>query len=148
MEMAWACRVASGKQPQDWELEIGPHRFSYQELKQATNGFKEKVLLGQGGFGKVYRGTLSSSKIQVAVKRVLHESNQGLRKFLSEIASIGRLRHQNLVQLQGWCRKRGDLLLVYEYMANGSLDRFLFDEPKVALFSKQKFRVVTDIIIG
>ncbi|WJX56839.1 hypothetical protein P8452_42459 [Trifolium repens] len=95
-----------------WELEVGPHRYSYQELNKATKGFKEKELLGQGGFGRVYKGTLPNSDIQVAVKRVSHESKQGLREFVSEIASIGRLRHRNLVQLLGWCRRKGDLLLV------------------------------------
>ncbi|WJX81877.1 L-type lectin-domain containing receptor kinase S.4 [Trifolium repens] len=106
-----------------WELEVGPHRYSYQELKKATKGFKEKQLLGQGGFGKVFKGILPKSKIEVAVKRVSHESKQGLREFVSEIASIGRLRHRNLVMLLGWCRRRGDLLLVYDFMANGSLDK-------------------------
>ncbi|KAK8561758.1 hypothetical protein V6N12_048818 [Hibiscus sabdariffa] len=91
---------------EDWELEIGPQRYPYEELKKATNGFSEKNLLGQGGFGKVYKGTFRHSKIDVAVKRVSHESKQGLREFVSEIASIGRLRHRNLVQLLGWCRRR------------------------------------------
>ncbi|KAK8563759.1 hypothetical protein V6N12_035899 [Hibiscus sabdariffa] len=91
---------------EDWELEIGPQRYPYEELKKATNGFSDKNLLGQGGFGKVYKGTFRHSKIDVAVKRVSHESKQGLREFVSEIASIGRLRHRNLVQLLGWCRRR------------------------------------------
>ncbi|XP_056172694.1 L-type lectin-domain containing receptor kinase S.4-like [Syzygium oleosum] len=141
-------RIKNADVVEEWELEIGPHRFSYQELKQATNGFKEKQLLGQGGFGKVYRGTLPSSKIQVAVKRISHESKQGLREFVSEISSIGRLRHRNLVQLLGWCRKRGDLLLVYEYMANGSLDMYLFDEPKATLVWEQRFRIVKGVASG
>ncbi|KAK6270749.1 hypothetical protein POUND7_007847 [Theobroma cacao] len=101
-----------------WELDIGPHRFSYRELKKATRGFRDKELLGFGGFGRVYKGTLPSTNTQVAVKRISHESKQGLREFVSEIASIGRLRHRNLVQLLGWCRCRGDLLLVYDFMPN------------------------------
>ncbi|PVH63094.1 hypothetical protein PAHAL_3G471800 [Panicum hallii] len=109
-----------------WELDYGPHRFKYAELRRATRGFGERELLGSGGFGKVYRGVLPGSGEAVAVKRVNHESRQGLREFVAEIASIGRLRHRNLVQLQGWCRRRGDLLLVYDYMPNGSLDRHLF----------------------
>lgn len=125
-----------------WELEYGPHRFSYRELKLATRGFRDKELLGFGGFGRVYKGTLPSTRLQVAVKRVSHESKQGLREFVAEIATIGRLRHRNLVQLQGWCRRRGDLLLVYDYMANGSLDKYLFDDPKLILSWDQRFRIL------
>ncbi|KAJ9185246.1 hypothetical protein P3X46_004902 [Hevea brasiliensis] len=133
---------------EDWELEIGPHRYSYQELKQATNRFGDKELLGHGGFGQVYKGTLPDSKIQVAVKRISRESKQGLREFISEIASVGRLRHRNLVQLLGWCRRRDDFLLVYDYMANGSLDKFLFDEPKFILNWEQRFKIIKDVASG
>uniref|UniRef100_A0ACD5YDS2 Uncharacterized protein n=1 Tax=Avena sativa TaxID=4498 RepID=A0ACD5YDS2_AVESA len=112
-----------------WELDYGPHRYKYPELKRATRGFRERELLGCGGFGKVYRGVLSGTPpTVVAVKRVSHDSRQGLREFVAEIASIGRLRHRNLVQLQGWCRRRGDLLLVYDFMPNGSLDQHLFGD--------------------
>lgn len=114
-----------------WELDYGPHRFKYPELKRATRGFRDRELLGSGGFGKVYRGVLQGNNNAgnvVAVKRVSHESRQGLREFVAEIASIGRLRHRNLVQLQGWCRRRGDLLLVYDFMPNGSLDMHLFGD--------------------
>ncbi|KAG5060154.1 hypothetical protein AAZX31_01G092200 [Glycine max] len=128
-----------------WELEIGPHRYSYQELKKATKGFKDKELLGQGGFGSVYKGTLPNSNTQVAVKRISHDSNQGLREFVSEIASIGRLRHRNLVQLLGWCRRLGDLLLVYDFMENGSLDKYLFNEPETILSWEQRFKVIKDV---
>ncbi|KAJ8747126.1 hypothetical protein K2173_001683 [Erythroxylum novogranatense] len=133
---------------EDWESEISPHRYSYQELKKATKSFSEKELLGHGGFGHVYKGTLPGSKIQVAVKRISNESKQGLREFVSEIASIGRLRHRNLVQLMGWCRRRDDFLLVYDFMANGSLDKFLFDEPKVVLNWEQRFKIIKDVASG
>ena len=131
-----------------WELDIGPHRFSYQELKKATRGFRDKELIGFGGFGKVYKGTLRNSNTQVAVKRISHESKQGLQEFVSEIASIGRLRHRNLVQLLGWCRRRGDLLLVYDYMPNGSLDKYLFDKPKSTLSWEQRFRIIKGVASG
>ncbi|KAF5476105.1 hypothetical protein F2P56_007844 [Juglans regia] len=133
---------------EDWELELGPHRYSYQELKKATKRFRDRELLGRGGFGRVYKGTLPNSKIQVAVKRVSHDSKQGLREFVAEIASIGRLRHRNLVQLLGWCRRRGDLLLVYDFMANGSLDKFLFDEPITVLNWEQRLKIIKDVASG
>ncbi|KAG2723779.1 hypothetical protein I3843_02G162600 [Carya illinoinensis] len=131
-----------------WELDVGPHRFSYKELKKATRSFRDKELLGFGGFGRVYKGTLPSSNAQVAVKRISHESKQGLREFVSEIASIGRLRHRNLVQLLGWCRQRGDLLLVYDFMPNGSLDKYLFDEPKTILSWDHRFKIIKDVASG
>ncbi|XP_059444047.1 L-type lectin-domain containing receptor kinase S.4-like [Corylus avellana] len=118
---------------EEWEHNIGPHRFPYEELKKATKGFKEKELIGSGGFGRVYRGILPNSDTQVAVKRISQHSKEGLRAFISEVSTIGRLRHRNLVQLLGWCRREADLLLVYEFMPNGSLDNHLFDEPKSVL---------------
>ncbi|XP_065871648.1 L-type lectin-domain containing receptor kinase S.4 [Euphorbia lathyris] len=132
---------------EDWEFDVGPHRFSYEELKKATRGFRDKELLGFGGFGKVYKGTLPNST-EVAVKRISHESKQGLKEFVSEIASVGRLRHRNLVQLQGWCRRRGDLLLVYDFMPNGSLDKYLFDEPKTILNWEQRFNIIKGVAYG
>ncbi|XAR66258.1 Non-specific serine/threonine protein kinase [Bertholletia excelsa] len=131
-----------------WELEVGPHRFSYKELKKATRGFRDKELLGFGGFGRVYKGTLPNSNTQVAVKRISHESKQGLLEFVSEIASIGRLRHRHLVQLLGWCRRRGDLLLVYDFMPNGSLDKYIFDEPRTTLTWEQRFRIIKGVASG
>ncbi|CAA2973567.1 L-type lectin-domain containing receptor kinase -like [Olea europaea subsp. europaea] len=133
---------------EDWELEYGPHRFTYRDLYVATKGFREKELLGTGGFGRVFRGVLPTSKVQVAVKRVSHESRQGMREFVAEIASLGRLRHRNLVPLLGYCRRKGELLLVYEYMPNGSLDKFIYDQPKFPLNWDQRFRVIKGVASG
>ncbi|XP_073107654.1 L-type lectin-domain containing receptor kinase SIT2-like isoform X2 [Elaeis guineensis] len=133
---------------EDWEQEYGPHRFSYKDLFRATKGFKDKELLGIGGFGRVYKGVLPTSKMEVAVKRVSHESRQGMREFVAEIVSIGNLRHRNLVQLLGYCRRKGELLLVYDYMPNGSLDRFLYDQEKTTLDWNQRFRVIKGVASG
>ncbi|KAL1825562.1 hypothetical protein ACET3Z_012340 [Daucus carota] len=133
---------------EDWELEYGPHRFKYKDLYVATEGFDDKELLGIGGFGRVYRGVLPISKIEVAVKKVSHESRQGMREFIAEIVSIGRLRHRNIVQLLGYCRRKGELLLVYDYMPNGSLDRFLHNSPDIMLNWKQRFRVIKGVAAG
>jgi serine/threonine protein kinase len=132
---------------EDWEEEYGPHRFSYKNLHNATKGFKDTELLGEGGFGKVYIGTLPSN-VQIAVKRVSHDSKQGMKEFVAEIVSMGRLRHRNLVQLLGYCRRRGELLLVYDYMPNGSLDKFLYSNEKPNLNWVQRFRIIKGVAYG
>ncbi|XP_068644834.1 L-type lectin-domain containing receptor kinase IV.1-like [Aristolochia californica] len=132
---------------EDWEREYGPHRFRYKDLFRATKGFKDKELLGIGGFGRVYRGRLLSSKIEVAVKKVSHDSKQGMKEFISEIVSLGRMRHRNLVGLLGYCRRKGELLLVYEYMPNSSLDKFLFDD-KFTLNWNQRLTIVKGVAAG
>ncbi|XP_057991348.1 L-type lectin-domain containing receptor kinase IX.1-like [Hevea brasiliensis] len=108
----------------EFEQGIGPKRFSYQQLVQATNNFAEEGKLGQGGFGGVYRGYLSN--LSVAVKRVSKGSKQGRKEYMSEVKIISKLRHKNLVQLVGWCHEKGEFLLIYEFMPNGSLDSHLF----------------------
>ncbi|XP_058202116.1 L-type lectin-domain containing receptor kinase SIT2-like [Rhododendron vialii] len=130
---------------EDWEREYGPHRFSYKDLFKATRGFIDEELLGAGGFGKVYRGVLKSSKEQVAIKKVSHDSKQGLREFVAEIVSMGRLRHRNLVQLLGYSRRKGELLLVYDYMPNGSLDKLLFSNEKPVLNWEQRYRIIRGV---
>ncbi|XP_020256344.1 L-type lectin-domain containing receptor kinase IV.1-like [Asparagus officinalis] len=133
---------------EDWEQEYGPHRFKYKDLYQATNGFKERELLGSGGFGRVYKGVLPDSNTEVAVKKVSHDSRQGMREFVAEIVSIGQLRHRNLVQLLGYCRRKGELILVYDFMPNGSLDKFLYDRTKLTLNWAQRFRIIKGVASG
>ncbi|KAL6897353.1 hypothetical protein ACP4OV_007049 [Aristida adscensionis] len=134
---------------EDWEVEFGPHRFLYKDLFQATQGFKNSNLLGIGGFGRVYKGVLPMSKSEIAVKRVSHESKQGMKQFISEVVSLGRLQHRNLVQLLGYCRRKGELLLVYEYMPNGSLDRFLHtQDEKCNLDWAKRFQIIKGVASG
>jgi serine/threonine protein kinase len=136
---------------EDWEVEFGPHRFSYKDLFRATDGFKEKNLLGVGGFGRVYKGVLPTSKLEIAVKKVSHDSKQGMKEFIAEVVSIGRLQHRNLAQLLGYCRRKGELLLIYEYMSNGSLDKHLFggdDGQKPVLDWEKRFQVIKGIASG
>ncbi|KAL8060855.1 hypothetical protein ABFX02_02G052000 [Erythranthe guttata] len=104
----------------------GPNKFSYSELVLATKDFAEEEKLGEGGFGGVYRGFLAETNSYIAVKRVSSGSKQGLKEYASEVKIISQLRHRNLVQLLGWCHERGELLLVYELMPNGSLDSHIF----------------------
>ncbi|OMO97231.1 hypothetical protein COLO4_14753 [Corchorus olitorius] len=90
---------------EDWEVQFGLiHRYSYKELSLATQGFNEEKILGQGGFGKVFKGELPVSKEKIAVKRISHNSDQGMKEFIAEIGTIGKLRRPNLVRLLGYCR--------------------------------------------
>ncbi|XP_042519288.1 L-type lectin-domain containing receptor kinase IV.1-like [Macadamia integrifolia] len=130
---------------EEWEHDYGPHRFNYKDLCVATKGFKHKELLGSGGFGRLYRGVLPNSKIEVAVKKISHESRQGMREFVVEIVTVGHIRHRNLVTLLGYCRRKEELLLVYEYMPNGSLDKFLFDPLMPVLNWSQRFRIIRGV---
>nr|GME02454.1 L-type lectin-domain containing receptor kinase IV.1-like [Ipomoea batatas] len=91
---------------EDWELEYGPHRFNYKELYFATKGFSDKQILGAGGFGSVYRGVLPNSQGEIAVKKIYHQSTHGMRAFVAEVVSMGRLCHRNLVPLLGYCRRK------------------------------------------
>ncbi|OAO97419.1 LPK1 [Arabidopsis thaliana] len=133
---------------EDWETEFGKNRLRFKDLYYATKGFKDKDLLGSGGFGRVYRGVMPTTKKEIAVKRVSNESRQGLKEFVAEIVSIGRMSHRNLVPLLGYCRRRDELLLVYDYMPNGSLDKYLYDCPEVTLDWKQRFNVIIGVASG
>ncbi|KAK2987436.1 hypothetical protein RJ640_018573 [Escallonia rubra] len=110
----------------EFERGTGPKKFSYNELAHATSDFAEVEKLGEGGFGGVYKGFLKELGSYVAVKRVSSNSKQGIKEYAAEVKIISRLRHRNLVQLIGWCHERKELLLVYEFLANGSLDSHLF----------------------
>ncbi|CAN0926551.1 L-type lectin-domain containing receptor kinase IV.2 [Linum grandiflorum] len=133
---------------EDWEVDYGPHRFKFRDLYLATKGFRAKEELGRGGFGVVYRGVLPKSKIEIAVKRVSHDSTQGMRQFVAEIVTIGRLSHRNLVSLLGYCRRKGELLLVYDYMPNSSLDKYLYDQPRSILKWCQRFKIIKGVASG
>ncbi|WMV52343.1 hypothetical protein MTR67_045728 [Solanum verrucosum] len=114
-----------------------PKEFSYKELKLATKGFIPTRIIGRGAFGTVYKGILSDTGGIVAVKRCSH-NGQGKAEFLSELSIIGTLRHRNLVRLQGWCHEKGEILLVYDLMPNGSLDKVLFESRMVLSWSHRR----------
>ncbi|XP_024961158.1 G-type lectin S-receptor-like serine/threonine-protein kinase At5g24080 [Cynara cardunculus var. scolymus] len=107
----------------------GPKRFSYAELKTATNDFSTTNVVGKGGFGDVYKGVLTDHRI-VAVK-CLKNVTGGDNEFWAEVTIIARMHHLNLVRLWGFCAEKGQRILVYEYVPNGSLDKFLFHSGKV-----------------
>jgi serine/threonine protein kinase len=114
-------------------LSKGPHKFSYKELKIATDSFNQQNLLGRGGFGSVYKGTLRDTGVMIAVKKIDQNSKQGGREFFAEVSIISRIKHRNLVQLQGWCCERGQLMIVYDYMPNKSLDKILFHDHEAEI---------------
>ncbi|KAK2454130.1 L-type lectin-domain containing receptor kinase IX.1 [Trifolium repens] len=127
---AWKRRYEKGDRKEDIEslsrtAADAPKMFGYKELSKATCKFSKENLVGRGGFGSVYKGFMLENGKTIAVKKISATSKQGEREFLAEICTIGRLRHKNLVQLQGWCNEGKNLLLVYDYMQNGSLDRFI-----------------------
>ncbi|MCO5566858.1 hypothetical protein L7F22_020541 [Adiantum nelumboides] len=103
-------------------LPMLPTRFSFDDLKRFTNGFSK--LVGAGGFGSVYEGLLPDGR-KGAVKKLEHVS-QGKKQFLTEVATIGGISHFNIVRLYGFCSQGSNRLLVYEFMENGSLDRWIF----------------------
>jgi len=106
---------------------MAPKKYQLKELVKATNGFSHQNKLGQGGFGTVYKGILGNNK-EIAVKRVSKDSRQGKQEFIAEVTTIGSLHHKNLVKLIGWCYEKKELLIVYEFMPNGSLDKYLFNQ--------------------
>ncbi|KAL5712993.1 hypothetical protein ACHQM5_015112 [Ranunculus cassubicifolius] len=102
----------------------------------ATNNFSEENKLGQGGFGTVYKGILDGEEI--AVKRLSKNSVQGVNEFTNEVLLISKLQHRNLVRILGYCTEGEEMILIYEYMHNNSLDSFLFDETKIQVLDWEK----------
>ncbi|XP_057437691.1 LEAF RUST 10 DISEASE-RESISTANCE LOCUS RECEPTOR-LIKE PROTEIN KINASE-like 2.8 [Lotus japonicus] len=110
---------------------LSPIRYEYKEIKKMTRGFNVK--LGQGGFGSVYKGKLRSG-LDVAIK-MLTKSNANGQDFISEVATIGRIHHINVVRLVGYCVDGKKRALVYEFMPNGSLDKYIFSKEGSAWLS-------------
>ncbi|ESQ51865.1 hypothetical protein EUTSA_v10016233mg [Eutrema salsugineum] len=109
-----------------------PRIFGYSELYIGSNGFSDELILGSGGFGRVYKAVLPSDGTTVAVKCLAEKKGEQFEKtFAAELVAVAQLRHRNLVKLRGWCFNDDELLLVYDYMPNRSLDRVLFRRPDI-----------------
>ncbi|KAL8510443.1 hypothetical protein ACS0TY_017311 [Phlomoides rotata] len=128
------------------ELEIP--LFDSSTISKATDSFSINNKLGEGGFGPVYKGVLEDRQ-EIAVKRLSKTSHQGVDEFKNEIVCIAKLQHRNLVKLLGWCFEGDEMMLVYEYMTNKSLDIILFDPTKSMLLDwPRRLNIINGIARG
>ncbi|XP_045833702.1 probable LRR receptor-like serine/threonine-protein kinase At1g06840 [Trifolium pratense] len=118
----------------------GVRTFNYEEMALATNNFSQSAQVGQGGYGKVYKGNLPDGTV-VAIKRAQEGSLQGEKEFLTEIQLLSRLHHRNLVSLIGYCDEDGEQMLVYEYMPNGTLRDHLSAHSKEPLSFPMRLKI-------
>ncbi|XP_042386689.1 uncharacterized protein LOC121978406 [Zingiber officinale] len=122
--------------------------FDLESIRIATDNFSDANKLGEGGFGPVYKGRLENGE-QIAVKRLSRSSGQGLVELKNEVLLVAKLQHRNLVRLLGCCLESEEKLLVYEYLSNTSLDKFLFDPLKrVQLDWTRRFKIIEGIARG
>ncbi|XP_059655370.1 cysteine-rich receptor-like protein kinase 43 [Cornus florida] len=123
-------------------------QFPFETLVKATNNFNQNHKLGQGGFGPVYKGRLEDGR-EIAVKKLSQSSNQGKREFMNEAKLLARVQHRNVVNLLGYCMHGVEKLLVYEYVANESLDKVLFKSGRrEALDWKRRYDIIMGIARG
>ncbi|XP_068337832.1 receptor-like protein kinase HERK 1 [Pyrus communis] len=116
------------------------YRFPFGVVQEATSNFDESWVIGIGGFGKVYKGTLNDGT-KVAVKRGNPRSQQGLAEFRTEIEMLSQFRHRHLVSLIGYCDDKNEMILIYEYMENGTLKGHLYGSGNPSLSWKQRLEV-------
>ncbi|KAK1367266.1 putative LRR receptor-like serine/threonine-protein kinase [Heracleum sosnowskyi] len=128
-------------------IDARPYTFSYAELKVGTADFSPTNMLGEGGFGPVYKGTLSDGR-SVAVKQLLEASHHGKSQFVAEIATISAVQHRNLVKLYGCCIEGDKRLLVYEYLENKSLDQALFGKRTLFLNWSARYEICLGVARG
>ncbi|XP_022765249.1 probable receptor-like protein kinase At5g59700 [Durio zibethinus] len=116
------------------------YRFPFMAILEATDNFSENLVIGVGGFGKVYRGVLRD-ETEVAVKRGAPQSNQGLIEFQTEIEMLSQFRHRHLVSLIGYCDEQNEMIIIYEYMENGTLKNHLYGSSLPGLSWRQRLEI-------
>ncbi|KAJ9173163.1 hypothetical protein P3X46_016327 [Hevea brasiliensis] len=116
-------------------------RFTIVEMKAATKNFDDENFIGSGGFGNVYKGYIGCGSIPVAIKRLDSSSKQGIHEFKTEIEMLSQLRHVNLVSLIGYCIDEGEMILVYDYMINGTLREHLYESNNNPLPWKKRLHI-------
>ncbi|KAH7444150.1 hypothetical protein KP509_02G067100 [Ceratopteris richardii] len=129
------------------DVSLSVQRYRYSELMRATQKFSEHRKIGKGGFSSVYKGILRDGTI-LAIKRM----REGLAEadvISREVEIISRIKHRNLLELEGWCYERGEALLVYQYMERGSLDRYLHGDKSAAdsqeLHGEIRYKIITGV---
>ncbi|KAL9230423.1 hypothetical protein vseg_005774 [Gypsophila vaccaria] len=128
--------------------------FTFEEMKLATKHFRPDLILGEGGFGVVYRGVINDAvrpgykSVEVAIKQLNPNGFQGDREWLAEVSYLGQLSHPNLVKLIGYCCEDEHRLLVYEYMASGCLEKHLFRRMSSTLTWLRRIKIALDAAKG
>ena len=131
----WAYKRLSNGGNVGFRMDVSPQSFTYSDLEKMTNSFKEE--LGKGPFGTVYKGTTLNGQKLIAVKRLDKVLVEGEKDFQSEMKTVGRTHHKNLVHLLGYCHDGEHRFLVYEFMSNGSLADILFTPEKQPCWDKR-----------
>ncbi|GAV84800.1 Pkinase domain-containing protein/Lectin_legB domain-containing protein [Cephalotus follicularis] len=147
-------RIEEGSEFGKLRLPGMPREFKYKDLKKATNKFDESMRLGEGGFGIVYKGVLPHNDrhgddrrpSEIAVKKFTRDNIKSKDDFMAELTIIHRLRHKHLVPLVGWCYEKGKLLIVYDFMPNGSVDKHLYEPSGQNMLNwERRYKIVVGL---